>query len=180
MTYHRSSYTQLLHIKRSCSILRLSLGYTSQESKKLKLSYTYLYSTLFSLHLIKCALHATCNFPAQAPSTVSFLCDGKPPPAISTLWGAYRPWGLPLGAVNLFKMHIIPPLTINAGTHFTYPQGDGGLSQPPARLSQEWVLNLAWLFVWSIPLTTLFMYCKYSDLTLCPVKCLLKKLSTFF
>ena len=29
-----------------------------------------------------------------------------------------------------------------AGTHFTYPQGDGGLSQPPARLSQEQVLNL--------------------------------------
>ena len=38
-------------------------------------------------------------------------------------------------------MHIIPPLTINASTHFTYPQGDGRLSQPPARLSQEWVLN---------------------------------------
>ena len=48
---------------------------------------------------------------------------------------------LPLGAVNLFGMHIIPPLTINAGTHFTYPQGDGWLSHPPARLSQEWVLN---------------------------------------
>ena len=28
-----------------------------------------------------------------------------------------------------------------AGTHFTYPQRDGGLSQPPARLSWEWVLN---------------------------------------
>ena len=28
-----------------------------------------------------------------------------------------------------------------AGTHFTYPQWDGGLSQPPARLSWEWVLN---------------------------------------
>ena len=47
----------------------------------------------------------------------------------------------PLGTVNLFGMRIIPPLTINAGTHFTYPQGDGELSQPPARLSQEWVLN---------------------------------------
>ena len=33
---------------------------------------------------------------------------------------------LPLGAVNLFGMHIIPPLTINAGTHCTYPQRDGG------------------------------------------------------
>ena len=29
-----------------------------------------------------------------------------------------------------------------AGTHFTYPQWDGGLSQPPARLGREWVLNL--------------------------------------
>ena len=29
-----------------------------------------------------------------------------------------------------------------AGTHFTYPQRDGGLSQPMARLSWEWVLNL--------------------------------------
>ena len=49
---------------------------------------------------------------------------------------------LPLGAVNLFGMHIIPPLTINAGTHFTYPQRNGGLSQSLARLSQEWVLDL--------------------------------------
>ena len=38
---------------------------------------------------------------------------------------------LPVGTVNLFEMHIIPPLTINAGTHFTYPQRDRGLSQPP-------------------------------------------------
>ena len=49
---------------------------------------------------------------------------------------------LPLVTVNLFGMHIFPPITINAGTHFTYPQGDGGLSQLLARLSQEWVLNL--------------------------------------
>ena len=34
-----------------------------------------------------------------------------------------------------------------AGTHFTYPQRDGGLSQPLARLSQEWVLNLG-LVTW--------------------------------
>ena len=39
-------------------------------------------------------------------------------------------------------MHIIPPLTINAGTHFTYPQRDWGLSQSPSRLSREQVLNL--------------------------------------
>ena len=38
-------------------------------------------------------------------------------------------------------MYIIPPLTINANSHFTYLQGNGGLSQPWARLSQEWVLN---------------------------------------
>ena len=47
---------------------------------------------------------------------------------------------LPLDAVHLFGMHIIPPLTINAGTHFAYLQGDGGLSKPPSRFSQ--VLNL--------------------------------------
>ena len=44
-----------------------------------------------------------------------------------------------LGTLNLFGMHIIPPLTINAGTHFTYQQRDTDLSQPPGRLSQEWV-----------------------------------------
>ena len=38
---------------------------------------------------------------------------------------------LPLGTVNLFGMHIIPPLTVSVGTHFTNPQRDGGLSQPP-------------------------------------------------
>ena len=47
-----------------------------------------------------------------------------------------------LGTVNLFGMHIFPLLTINAGTHFTYTQRDGGLSQPSDRLSQEQVLNL--------------------------------------
>ena len=49
---------------------------------------------------------------------------------------------LPLGAVNLFGMHIIPPLTITAGTHFTYQQRDEGLSQPPPRLRQGQVLSL--------------------------------------
>ena len=77
----------------------------------------------------------------QALSTVSFLCEGEPPPPISTPWEYTGHTRLPLGAVNLLEMHIIPPLTINAGTHFTYPQRDGGLSQPPARLSWEWVLN---------------------------------------
>ena len=79
------------------------------------------------------------NFPAQAPSTVSFLCEGPPPPNNSL--GSKQAMRLPLGTVNLFGMHIIPPLTINAGTRITYQQRDGGLSQPPARLSQEWVLN---------------------------------------
>ena len=48
---------------------------------------------------------------------------------------------LPLGTVNLFGMHIIAPLTINDGTHFTYPQGAGQLSQPHSMLSWEWILN---------------------------------------
>ena len=56
--------------------------------------------------------------------------------------GSIQATRLPLDTVNLLGMHIFPPLTINAGTHFTYPQTDGGLSQPPARLSWEWVLNL--------------------------------------
>ena len=92
--------------------------------------------------------------PAQALSTVSFLCEVELPP-IFTTWGAYRP-------VNLFRMHIILLLTISAGTHFTYPQRDEGFSQPPARLSQEQLLNpgphmgrsAADLF------TTMFPYCK--------------------
>ena len=37
---------------------------------------------------------------------------------------------LPLGTVNLLGMHIIASLTIIAGMHVTYPQRDGGLSQP--------------------------------------------------
>ena len=41
-------------------------------------------------------------------------------------------------------MHIIPPLTINAGTHFTYPQRDGGLSQlqPGWARSRYWTQDL--------------------------------------
>ena len=55
--------------------------------------------------------------------------------------GSIQATRLPLGMVNLLGIHVIPPFTISAGTHFTYPQRDGGLSQPLARLSQEWVLN---------------------------------------
>ena len=83
----------------------------------------------------------TYNFPAQTLSTVSFLYEGGATSSHLNSLGSIHATRLPLGAVNLLGMHIIPPLTINAGTHFTYPQGDGGLSQPPATLSWEWVLN---------------------------------------
>ena len=51
--------------------------------------------------------------------------------------GSIQATRLPLGAVNLFGMHTIPPLTVTAGPHFTYKQRDGGLIQPPSRLGQE-------------------------------------------
>ena len=44
----------------------------------------HLYSTFHGLHPTKGTLHVTCNFPAQALSTVSFLYEGEPPPPIST------------------------------------------------------------------------------------------------
>ena len=56
--------------------------------------------------------------------------------------GSIQAMRLPLGTVKLFGTHIIPPLTINAGTQFTYPHRDGGLSQHLATFTQEWVLNL--------------------------------------
>ena len=37
---------------------------------------------------------------------------------------------LSLGTVNLLGMHIIPLLTINAGTQFTYPLRNGAQSTP--------------------------------------------------
>ena len=106
---------------------------------KVKVKFIHLYSTLFCWFLIKSAWHAT-------PSSCTINC-------VIPLWGgatsfhlnslgSIQAMRLPLGTVNLFGMHIIPPLTITAGTHFIYPQRDGGLSQHPARLSQEWVLNL--------------------------------------
>ena len=73
---------------------------------------------------------------------MSFLCEEEPPPPHLNSLGSTQATRLPLGAVKLFGMHITPPLTINVGIHFTYPQGDGGLSHPPASLSQEWILNL--------------------------------------
>ena len=44
--------------------------------------------------------------------------------------GSIQDRRLSLGTLNLFGIHIIPPLNINAGTHLTYPQRDGRLSQP--------------------------------------------------
>ena len=87
-------------------------------------SYTFLYSALFRLCLIESTLHATSNFPAQAPPCHSFL-RGKTSSHLNSL-GSIQVTRLPLGAVNLFGMHIILPLTINAGTHFTYPKGMEG------------------------------------------------------
>ena len=81
----------------------------------------------------KALYNLTYNFPAHALSPVPFLCEGEPPPPISTP-GGIQATRLPLAAVNLLGMHIIPPLTINPGTHFTYLQRDGGLSQPPAQV----------------------------------------------
>ena len=103
---------------------------------------------------LKCFTILTYNFPAQALSTVSFLCEGGhllPSQLPGEHTGHTR---LPLGMVNLLGMHIIPPLTINAGTHFTYPQRDRGLSQPTARLSWEQVLNLGPVTWWSAILPT--------------------------
>ena len=68
--------------------------------------------------------------------------------------GSIQATRLPLGKVNLLGMHIIPLLTINAGTHFTYLERDGGLSQTPARLSWEWVLNPGPVTWWSTALPT--------------------------
>ena len=72
----------------------------------------------------------TYNFPVQALSTVSFLCEGEPPPPISTPWGAYRPHKAATRCSEPTWNAHYSSLTINAGTHFTYPQRDGGLSQP--------------------------------------------------
>ena len=75
--------------------------------------------------------------------------------------GSIQATRLPLGAVNLLGMHIIPPLTINAGTHFTYPQRNGGLSQP----QPHWVTSGYW--TWDLshdsPLLYQLSYLSYVD-----------------
>ena len=68
--------------------------------------------------------------------------------------GSIQAARLPLAMVNLLGMHIIPPLTINVGIHFTYPQKDGELSQPPVRLGWEQVLNPGPVARWSAALPT--------------------------
>ena len=59
----------------------------------IKLKLVNLYSTDYkqAMPFLKCFTILTNNFPAQALSTVSFLCEEEPPPSISTPWGAYRP-----------------------------------------------------------------------------------------
>ena len=60
---------------------------------KVKVKVMHLYSAFQRAMPFQGTLHVTCNFPAQALSTVSFLYEGEPPPPISTPWGAYRPRG---------------------------------------------------------------------------------------
>ena len=83
----------------------------------------------------------TYNFPAQALSTVLFLCEGEPPPPISTPWAAYRP--------HKAATRCSEP-TWNAHYSFTYhqcwysfylPTEGWRAESPPARLSWEWVVN---------------------------------------
>ena len=38
------------------------------------------------------------------PSTVSYLCEGEPPPPRSTLWGAYRPWWSNTGVLIMHSL----------------------------------------------------------------------------
>ena len=107
-----------------------------------------LYSNLSNgLHPTKGTLHVTCNFPAQALSTVSFLYEGEPPPPISTTWGAYRAIRLTLGAVNLFGMHIFcqsPSLV--AGTSLHLPK-KGWKAESTCGVQQSWVKSC--ITLWS-------------------------------
>ena len=70
------------------------------------------------------------------PSNMTFLSEREPPPPISTPW-EYTGHKAASRCSEPFGMHIIPPLTVTTGTHFTYPQRDGGLSQCSARLCQD-------------------------------------------
>ena len=75
------------------------MGHRKKESFNFKSIFVYilklvnLYSTYYmqAMPFLKHFTILTYNFPAQALSTVSFLCEGEPPPPISTPWGAYRP-----------------------------------------------------------------------------------------
>ena len=68
-------------------------------------------------------LHATCNSPAQATSTVSFFLRGSHPSHLNSL-GSIQAKRLPLGTVNLYGMHLIPPLTITDRYQFTLWLGE--------------------------------------------------------
>ena len=59
---------------------------------------------------------------------------------LTQTWCELSPWGDWIRYSPYWCLMLFYPML--AGTHFTYPQRDGGLSQPQARLSQEWVLNL--------------------------------------
>ena len=118
-------------------------GYALSKSllmgKKIKLYIYIVPSSGDALLKVFCMQH---NFSSSGTiNCVIPLWGGATSSNLNSL-GNIQAMRLPLGTVNLVWMHITPPLTINDGTHFIYPQRDGGLSQPPARLSQEQVLNL--------------------------------------
>ena len=59
------------------------------------------------------ALHATCNSPGQAPSSMSFLLWGGATSSHLNSLGSIQAMRLPLGAVNLSGMHILINLPLN-------------------------------------------------------------------
>ena len=110
----------------------------------------HLYSTFHGLSPTKGTLHVTCNFPAQALSTVSFLYEGEhllpsQLPGEHTGHKAASRCSEPI-----WNAHI-PPITLIAGTHFTYSGRDGRLSQPvecsttrPSHVSHYGAMPAGW------------------------------------
>ena len=129
----------------------------------MKLKVIHLYSALFRLCLIESALHATLYLTSSDTINCVILLGGGATSSHLNSLGSIQARRLPLGVVKIFGMYIIPLLTISVGTHFIYPQGDGGLRQPMARLSQEWVLNLEPLMGRSAPLPTELSWLSYLD-----------------
>ena len=64
-------------------------------------------------------------YPSSSQALWHSLMRGTTSSHINLL-GSTQATRLPPGMVNLFGMHNIPPLTLTAGTHFTYPHRDGG------------------------------------------------------